>query len=106
MGSPVHVSPIVANLYMEHFEQQALSTTPVPPSIWFRNVDDTFSKLKVYDIDQFTDHLNSLDPNIKFASKQEQEGHLPFLDTCVNILDDGSIRVTVYRKPTHTDQYI
>ena len=32
MGSPV--SPIVANLYMEHFESIALSTAARPPSLW------------------------------------------------------------------------
>ena len=34
MGSPV--SPIVANLYMEAFEQQALTTAPTPPSFYGR----------------------------------------------------------------------
>ena len=44
MGSPI--SPIVANLYMESFELRALSTSPNPPLMWKRFVDDTFVIMK------------------------------------------------------------
>ena len=40
MGSLV--SPIVAHLYMEYFEQKALSMVTHSPRIWRRYVDDTF----------------------------------------------------------------
>ena len=40
MGSLV--SPSVATLYMEYFEQNALSTAPTP-SLWGRSMDDTLS---------------------------------------------------------------
>ena len=39
MGSPV--SAVIANLYMESFEEQAITTTSYKPRIWKRYVDDT-----------------------------------------------------------------
>ena len=99
IGSPV--SPIVANLYMEYFEKEALESAKNPPSLWLRYVDDTMTKIQ-----SFIDHINSIDAHIKFTSEEEEDGSIPFLDTCVHVEDDVTTRVTVYRKPTHTDQYL
>ena len=100
MGSPV--SPIIANLYMEEFEATAIRTAPTPPPP-SRYVNDTFVMIYEYFVNEFTEHLNSIDENIKFTTEPEMEGKLPFLDSCTTLNDNGSLDLTVYRKPTHTD---
>ena len=51
-------------------------------------------------------HINSQDPHIQFTVEATQQGSLPFLDTLVTIEPDSTFSTTVYRKPTHTDQYL
>ena len=105
MGSPL--SPIVVNIYMERFEKLALRTySCIPPVIWLRYVDDTFVKILIAELEAFFNHINSVDPNIKFTLDRLKEMKLAFLDAGIQVKDNGNLGVTVYRKPTHTDQYL
>ena len=105
MGSPVR--PIVSNIYMEYLEQKDLSTAPTPPRFWCRYVDDTFVIHKEVNKQGFLQHINSVDPAIKFTVEDNKEdGSIPFLDTIVKPEADGTLSFTVHRKPTHTDQYL
>ena len=92
---------------MEKFEKDALDTAPHPPSLWKRYVDDTFVIQEEQYKEEFFQHLNSIDPNIKFTAENTRaDGSMPFLDTLVTPQSDGSLATTVYRKPTHTNQYL
>ncbi|KAI8506885.1 hypothetical protein Bbelb_153240 [Branchiostoma belcheri] len=44
--------------------------------------------------------------NIKFTQEPSHDNMLPFLDTKTIVEEDGNLRFEVYRKPTHTDQYL
>ena len=105
MGSPL--SPIIVNLYMEAFEKKAISTSPNPPSLWRRFVDDTFVIIKKTQKDSFIRHINSIDEKIQFTMEDSKnDGSIPFLDTLVTPCSDGSLSTKVYRKPTHNDLYL
>ena len=91
---------------MEYFEQKALSTAPTP-WLWQKYVDDTFIIQKEVNKQDFLQHINSVDPAIQFTVENNKEdGAIPFLDTIVKPEADESLSITVYRKPTHTDQYL
>ena len=104
MGSPI--SPGVADLCMEVFEEETLANCPphLAPYVWYHNVDDTFVTLHEYSIEEFTEYLNSRNKLIQFT--REANDSIPFSDVCVHLLDDGSLKTMAKRKPTHTDQYL
>ena len=69
-------------------------------------MDDTFTILDSENIDDFLQHLNNQQPSIRFTMETEKDNKLAFLDTAVLREPDGRLTTSVYRKPTHTDQYL
>ena len=85
-------SPIAANLYMEYFEQKALSTATHSCKIWLRYVDDTWVVQREENKQNFLQHINSVDLAIKFTVEDNKEhGAIPFLDTTVKPDADGKL---------------
>lgn len=99
MGSLV--SPIIANLYMEQFERKAfLSTFPRPPEICYRYVDDT-AQIRCRSFYGSPKHIQfTIEP------ERRKVTFLGHLCTAVHIKEDRTTKVTIYRKPTHTDLYL
>ena len=104
MGSPF--SAFIANLYMENFEEQAITTSSYEPRISKRYVDDTFTILDRENVDDLLLHLNNQQPSIRFTMETEKDNKLAFLDIAVLREPDGRLSTSVYRRPTHTDQYL
>ena len=70
-------------------------------------MDDTFVIQREVNKQDLLQHINSVDPAIQFTvENNKEEGSIPFLNTIVKPEADGNLSVTVYRKPTHTDQYL
>jgi hypothetical protein len=91
MGSPL--SPVIADFFMERFEETALEGAIHKPLCWFHYVDDTFviwphgpRKLS-----EFLDHLNIIHESIQFTMETERDGHLPLLDIDIYREPDGSL---------------
>ena len=94
LGSPV--SAVIANLYMESFEEEALQSCPPDcrPTLWKRYVDDTFVIAPRDQASRLLNHLNSLKPSIQFTIGIEQNNSILFLDTMVHRAPDGSLTST------------
>lgn len=98
MGSPL--SPIVANIFLNHFEVLHLRNCPanIKPQLYRRYLDDTFI---IFENEnqalQFYTYINSKHPNIKFTFEGEIERKLPFLDVTVT-RNVGSYETSVFRK--------
>ena len=70
-------------------------------------MDDTFVVIKTAHKEEFLNHINSIDEGIQLtAEKNKADGSMPFLDTMVIPQPDGRLTTTVFRKLTHTGQYL
>ena len=93
-------SKIVCNkLYIEDLEQKAIQTAPHPSLWWYCFIDDTCTNLKKQYAEEFTNHLNSLHPDIKFTTEGEEDRALTrpllFRTTVVSKLRSISSQITL-----------
>ena len=104
MGSAI--SPIMANIYMEFFEELALNSAPLKPPLWLRYVDDIFILWPHQDdINILFHHVNSVRPSIQFTMENKNEKSVAFLDVKVTRTNRG-FSTGIYEKPTSTGRYV
>ena len=116
MGLPL--SPAMANIYiyiyiyiyMDYFEEMALESISLKPTIWLRYWDDTLILWPHQeDVQILLDHVNSIRPSIQFTMQKESNNTLTFLDVLVEVKylkQSKEFKTSVYRKPTFTGQYL
>ena len=87
MGTPL--APVLANLFLGHYESIWLNKYQGPSVLFYRlYVDDTFCLFNTeHDAISFFDFLNSHQPSIKFTMEKETRRVLAFLDICSNNKD-------------------
>ena len=110
-GLPIgkSISKPLAGIYMHWFEENHVFKAENEQRLvyWKREMDDIFFVWRGTkdELEEFVWHLNGVEFKIKFTLNHEENGFIAFLD--VGITKKGGKLVTnVYRKPTHTQQYI
>ena len=55
--------------------------------------------------ESFHEHLNRQNADIQFTKEIKENGKIPFLD-CLVTRNNNKLKLTIYRKPTHTNQLL
>jgi hypothetical protein len=85
MAMGCSLSPIISNIYVEHFETVALESAQHKPFLWLHYVNET---CVVWShgperLQNFLKRLNSPRPSIQFTMAIEPDSVIPFLDFLV-----------------------
>ena len=105
------ISKPMAGIYMHWFEKTYVfneeSRFRKNIVFWKRQMDDIFFVWRGSrdELELFVWTLNGIEHKVQFTLEVEKENFLPFLDVGV-MKKDGKLLTKVYRKPTHTQQYI
>jgi hypothetical protein len=73
---------------------------------WFRQADDTMTAIHRDHVTSFLAFLNAVHEKIKWTYETEKDGRIDMLDLTILRQLDGTLQFDVFRKPTHTNQYI
>ncbi len=116
MGLPMgsHLSPVLANIFMEELESSILRVLPIQPKIYVCFVDDIFIifNSEQCNLDNLLYLFNNYHQDINLTCEHESDCQLPFLDLLVRQMDlsahpeQRSIDLSIWRKPTHSHHFL
>ena len=66
---------------MEYFDSLAIPSSATLVKWWLRYGEDVHSAIRKNQVNKLQEHLNSLDPHIKFTIELPGTDGVPFLDT-------------------------
>ena len=103
MESPL--APVLADIFMDEFENNIAPVLREYLNLWKRYVNDTICFVKIGAINYILTILNNFDHSITLICEVEKECKLPFLD--VILIEKGNNIVTiVYSEVTTNNIYL
>ena len=101
-------APTYANLFMGKFEEMYILPKLIGKSIlYLRYIDDIFLiwKGSEEELKHFINYINQVHPKIKFDIQYSYK-EINFLDTKVQITNNGQLQTTLYKKPTDRQSFL
>jgi len=69
-------------------------------------VDDICTIVPKHNVQHLLEHINGIEKSVQFTVELETGNCLSFLDIQICRVPDGSLSTSVFRKATHTNQYL
>lgn len=103
MGDPL--SPILANLVMNHIATSVVSTLDFTLPFLYIYVDDTITCVPTDKIDYITNKFNSINPYLQFTYETEINHCIPFLDLLI-VNENNKVVLDLYKKPSSSNRIL
>ncbi|GAB0097133.1 hypothetical protein DMENIID0001_127340 [Sergentomyia squamirostris] len=96
MGSPI--SPITADIVMQHILDTAMDRTTLRVGFIKKYVDDLLVSVHRDDVDSILGEFNGVHPKIQFTMEREENGVIPYLDVEIHRDESGALSTVWYSK--------